>query len=166
MLFRSYHQNNSNVNNDNNIIFSNDMLLTDNGSTDINDDVKIETAGFLLFEFGSTQLYSYSKNDLKKVLLALQKNKQLKIELIGHADAIGRAGKNQILSLQRANQIKQYLLDNSISQDRIKTYGKGENAPIAINNNVDGSDSPEGRKYNRRVDLRVLDPNEIGRAHV
>ena len=42
-----------------------------------------------------------------------------------------------------------------VSKDRISTLGKGENNPVSINENRDGSDCPEGRKFNRRVEIKV-----------
>ena len=59
----------------------------------------------------------------------------------------------------KANTVNQYLTQYGVAAKQISLQGKGESTPIAINENKDGSDSPEGRKYNRRVDLLVLDPD-------
>lgn len=123
----------------------------------------VQTIGFVMFEFGGIKLSNITTPELDKVAAALVKNKNLRIELIGHADAVGNAANNHALSLRRAATISQYLTQKGVVGNRIKISAKGEDNPIAINNNMDGSDCPEGRKYNRRVDLKVLDPdgNEV-----
>lgn len=118
----------------------------------------IETVGFVMFEFGGTQISPTTLSELQKVASALLKNKNLNIQLIGHADAIGNAYANKVLSLQRANTIKQHLTQKGVAATRMSARGRGEADPIAINKKPDGTDSPQGRKYNRRVDLLVLDP--------
>jgi outer membrane protein OmpA-like peptidoglycan-associated protein len=120
---------------------------------------EVSTIGFVMFEFGGTIFSSDNKVELDKLAAALVKNKNLNIKLTGHADAIGNDADNQALSLRRANTVNQYLTQYGVAAKQISLQGKGESTPIAINENKDGSDSPEGRKYNRRVDLLVLDPD-------
>lgn len=66
---------------------------------------------------------------------------------------------NEILSLKRAQTVKEYFVKNGVADSRISIQGKGPVNPVAINTNDDGSDNPEGRKYNRRVNLQ-LDTNQ------
>jgi outer membrane protein OmpA-like peptidoglycan-associated protein len=120
---------------------------------------KVQTVSFVMFEFGGVTLTTTTIPKLDKVATALVKNKNLQIELTGHADAVGNASNNRALSLRRAAVIQQYLVNRGVAKNSIKITAKGEDHPIAINNNKDGSDCPEGRKYNRRVDLVVLDPD-------
>jgi len=63
----------------------------------------------------------------------------------GHAD-------NQMLSEDRANAVKSYLVNKGISPDRIEAIGYGDKSPIAAN------DTAEGRQMNRRVDIVILNP--------
>jgi outer membrane protein OmpA-like peptidoglycan-associated protein len=118
----------------------------------------VETIGFVLFEFGGTQPTQTAFEELNKLANSLKKNKNLKVELVGHADAIGNADRNKALSLRRAQKVQQYLLQQGVPLKQTTAKGMGEEKPIAINNNPDGSDNPKGRSYNRRVDLRVTDP--------
>jgi outer membrane protein OmpA-like peptidoglycan-associated protein len=139
-------------NNNNNNIYTTEAARPD-----------VQTIGFIMFEFGGTILSNTTTPELDKVAIALIKNKNLRIELTGHADAVGNAVNNKALSLRRATTIQQYFINKGVDKSRIKVSAKGEDTPIAINNNTDGSDCPEGRKYNRRVDLGVMDPdgNEV-----
>ena len=137
--------------------------FNDNNSNGNSNNTDVQTVGFVMFEFGGIKLSENTVPELDKVASALVKNKNLRIELTGHADAVGSTSNNQALSLKRAGTVRQYLANKGVNMERIKINAMGEADPIAINNNKDGSDCPEGRKYNRRVDLRVADPdgNEV-----
>ena len=77
------------------------------------------------------------------------------LEIIGNTDSKGANDYNQILSEKRVGTVKDYLLKRGIAEDRLIHSAVGELNPIAININPDGSDNPQGRKYNRRVDINV-----------
>ena len=74
----------------------------------------------------------------------------------GHCDSIGTIEDNQKLSERRAHAVYNYFIKKGISADRMKTIGYGETIPKASNTNPDGSDNPEGRAMNRRVELKVV----------
>jgi len=80
---------------------------------------------------------------------------ELEVELTGHTDAIGDDEYNIILSKRRAESVARYLIDHEIDSSRIVTRGIGEAEPLAINKYEDGSDSPEGRRLNRHVSIRL-----------
>lgn len=86
-------------------------------------------------------------NDLSTMLLA---NPEMHIRIIGHTDDIGSEQDNLLLSLGRAEAVKQALVDRGVNDERIETEGKGETEPIAPN------DTEEGRAENRRVEFIVL----------
>ncbi len=119
----------------------------------------VQSISFILFEFGGTQPWGDAFKEMDKLANSLKKNNKLKVELTGHTDAIGSASQNKVLSLNRAKRVQQYLLQKGVPPDQITVKGMGEDTPIAINNNPDGSDSPLGRRYNRRVELKVTDPD-------
>ncbi len=80
----------------------------------------------------------------------LKSNPKVEIELEGHTDNRGDVKKNLVLSQQRVDKIKTYLVSKGISQKRIKGKGYGGSKPIAT------SDSEEARRLNRRVEFRIL----------
>lgn len=86
-------------------------------------------------------------DDVAKVLIRYDKTK-LSVE--GHTDSVGDASYNQQLSMQRANSVANYLQGTGIDANRLQTLGMGENQPVASNVNE------QGRKQNRRVELRVI----------
>jgi outer membrane protein OmpA-like peptidoglycan-associated protein len=74
----------------------------------------------------------------------------------GHTDGKGTHPYNMKLSENRAGAVKQWLVTNvGVQASRIKTTGWGETRPVAPNTNPDGSDNPQGRQKNRRVELTL-----------
>lgn len=104
----------------------------------------------VLFELGSTTLLEESYSELNVVVDFLKSNPKVEIELEGHTDNRGDTKKNLVLSQQRVDKIKSYLVSKGISARRIKGEGYGGSRPIATNN------TEEARKLNRRVEFRIL----------
>ncbi len=77
------------------------------------------------------------------------------VTIIGHTDSKGKEAYNQELSLRRAESTKAWLLDKGGAKATYQVEGKGESQPVADNTKPDGSDNPEGRAKNRRVDIIV-----------
>lgn len=111
----------------------------------------------LLFVYDQVKLIDKSQPDLDKIIKYMKANPEAKIYIDGHTDANGDAKYNFWLSSARANTIKNYLFTNGgISYNRMKTRGYGESRPVAPNYNADGSDNPEGRQKNRRVEISLI----------
>ncbi|MBM4257275.1 MAG: OmpA family protein [Deltaproteobacteria bacterium] len=73
----------------------------------------------------------------------------------GHTDGKGADAYNQPLSEKRAASVRNYLVQHGVASDRITSMGFGKTRPISANTNSDGSDNPEGRQQNRRVELVI-----------
>lgn len=104
----------------------------------------------VLFELGTTELLEESYAELNVVVDFLNNNPKVEIELQGHTDNRGDRVKNVLLSQQRVEKIKSYLVSKGISGKRIRGKGFGGSRPIATN------DSEEARKLNRRVEFRII----------
>ena len=72
-----------------------------------------------------------------------------RIEVIGHTDNTGSAAFNQDLSQRRASSVANVLRDSGVPSNRLVTFGRGEEQPIASNL------TPEGRAQNRRVEIII-----------
>jgi OmpA-OmpF porin, OOP family len=73
----------------------------------------------------------------------------------GHTDGDGSDSANLILSQDRADAVKQYLVSNmGLDAERVSSIGYGESKPVASNQNA------EGKARNRRIDLVI----QIGAA--
>ncbi len=109
----------------------------------------------LFFIYDKDRLISESKPDLSKVIKYMQDNPNVKVILEGHTDFKGELDYNQSLSEKRSLRVKNKLIAAGIKSSRISTKGYGETKPIAPNSNPDGTDNPEGRQKNRRVEIKI-----------
>ncbi len=114
----------------------------------------------ILFDYDKYSLQPESKAVLDKLAGVLTDNPDIKLELIGHTDSKGSKMYNENLSRLRSKSAVDYLIKKGISKDRLISLGKGYENPVAINNNADGTDCAEGRKYNRRVEIKIVDENQ------
>ena len=86
----------------------------------------------------------------------LKSNPGASVTIEGHTDAKGADAYNQTLSEQRAASVKQWLVANAqVDGAKIATRGWGKTKTITYNAKPDGSDDPEGRAKNRRVQVIV-----------
>ena len=110
----------------------------------------------IFFDYGKADLKRESQIELERLYELMIKNPSLYVEVIGFTDSKSSASFNKKLSEKRARAAIDYLAEKGITVERFVAKGMGENSPIAINNNPDGTDNPEGRQLNRRVDIKLL----------
>ena len=109
----------------------------------------------LLFDFNKSNLERESQLELNKVYAFLHGNKSTTIELVGFSDAKGSDNYNIILSMKRTQSALNYLISKGINKKRILAKQKGKQNPIAPNEFPDKTDNPDGRKLNRRVEIKI-----------
>lgn len=102
------------------------------------------------FETNRSMLLPTSHRELQDVVLMMNQKPSMQIEVLGHTDSIGDIQKNIQLSIDRANAVKDFLVKEGISSDRIKTSGHGPKIPIGDNA------TPEGRQMNRRIEVKIV----------
>ncbi len=107
------------------------------------------------FSFDGASLNEAGKDELRKLYTLLDEFPLVQILLVGHADAMGPADYNLKLSERRAQAAYDFLVSLGAEKQRMTVRGLGETNFAAINTNADGSDNPEGRKLNRRVEAEV-----------
>ncbi len=110
----------------------------------------------IFFDYGKYELRRESEIELQRLAQLMQKNSGLMVEIVGHTDALGSDKFNQKLSENRAKAAIDYLVTQGIDPARFVAKGMGKREFIAINKNPDGSDNPEGRQLNRRVEIKLL----------
>jgi tetratricopeptide (TPR) repeat protein len=113
----------------------------------------------VFFNYGEYELTKDDHIELEKLHDIMKENEELYIEVIGYTDSKSSAAFNQRLSEKRANSVINYLTNRGLSSQRFVAKGMGESNPIAINKNPDGTDNPEGRKLNRRVEIKLMNYN-------
>lgn len=93
---------------------------------------------------------------LTKVQQAIRTFPECTVTVEGHTDSYGSDEANLLLSQERAEAVRQYLLANmGLAPARIEAVGFGESKPIANN------ETPEGRTKNRRIEV-VIHPHMAG----
>jgi type IX secretion system PorP/SprF family membrane protein len=104
----------------------------------------------LEFEFDKAVIEDTSKPHLQNLAALLKKKGDWQIKVSGHTDAIGSDEYNIKLSRARAYAVRDYLVKQGISEDRILVEFFGEYIPVEDNQ------SDEGRQRNRRVEMEFV----------
>jgi outer membrane protein OmpA-like peptidoglycan-associated protein len=112
----------------------------------------------ILFEFNSYKLDNEALTTLENLKSILISYPELKIEVAGYTDAKGASSYNKRLANSRAEAVIRHLTESGISGSRFVKKAFGESNFAALNTNRDGTDNPEGRKYNRRASFGIVDP--------
>lgn len=106
----------------------------------------------ILFATGDANLSGALRGDLTALAASINAYPNTTVNVIGHADNTGSAAFNQDLSARRAQAVSSVLIQSGVSPNRVRSIGRGEDAPIATNL------TPEGRAQNRRVEITIT-PN-------
>lgn len=118
-------------------------------------EIRIELAADVLFDFDKATIKPDAAAALHNVAEIIKdKGKGRSVRIDGHTDGKGNDAYNQRLSERRAASVKQWLADKEgLGQLKMTTQGFGARMPVAPNAKPDGSDDPEGRQKNRRVEI-------------
>lgn len=119
-------------------------------------EVKIELSGDVLFEFDKADIRPEAESALQRVAEVIQQYPRARVSIDGYTDAKGADAYNLRLSDKRAISVKSWLVQKgSVNGKQVSTKGWGKANPVAPNTNPDGSDNPDGRQKNRRVEITV-----------
>jgi outer membrane protein OmpA-like peptidoglycan-associated protein/tetratricopeptide (TPR) repeat protein len=106
----------------------------------------------IFFDVGKAEIKTESMHELEKIRELLTSNEQLKMQINGHTDNTGNASTNKILSLQRAEAVVKYLVENGIQPSRLSAKGFGAERPLVSNDDEQG-----GREINRRTEIEIIE---------
>lgn len=108
---------------------------------------KYSTTG-IYFDYDSWIVKPESYGVIKEIAAVLTATPQLNLKIVGHTDNSGNVDYNQSLSENRAEAVKQVLVEQfNIDEDRLEFEGKGETEPVDDNNTL------TGKANNRRVEF-------------
>ncbi len=113
--------------------------------------IVITLSGSVLFATNEHTLLPIAKEKLRDVARALLEQGDSNILVEGHTDSRGSSEQNHQLSLDRAREVRGYLISQGIPTNSIEAAGLGEERPVASN------ETAEGRANNRRVEI-VINP--------
>jgi len=129
-------------------------VLQDLGGRVVGQEIRIDLASDVLFDFDKYSLRPEASASLRKVGQVAAAYPKAPMLIEGHTDGKGTHPYNMKLSENRAASVKSWLVQNAgVTEARISTRGWGETKPVAPNTKPDGSDDPEGRQKNRRVEI-------------
>lgn len=105
----------------------------------------------VLFDTDKATIKPSAAEALKQISASINKRYAGKdVRILGFADARGDKSYNRDLSKQRAEAVKNYLINtDKMAADRLSTEAFGETQPVATNA------TPSGRQENRRVEVAV-----------
>ena len=127
--------------------------VANNGCPEVTEEVQKQLNDYartILFDTGKSSIKAESTSVMVDIIRILEEYPTAKFTVEGHTDSVGSATKNQQLSEERANSVRNFLIDKGIGASRLSAIGYGEDRPIADNNTRDG------RKQNRRVEINLI----------
>jgi len=104
----------------------------------------------ITFELNKAVIRPTSKPTLDQAAAVLVEYKDLRVMISGHTDNTGTRERNLTLSGERAESVRQYLIQKGVDGTRIETKGVGPDEPVESN------DTPKGREANRRIDFALI----------
>jgi outer membrane protein OmpA-like peptidoglycan-associated protein len=117
-------------------------------------EVRIELAADVLFDFDKAVILPKAQPTLKQAAQVIREKARGPVRIEGHTDAKGSDTYNQRLSERRAEAVQSWFIQKEgLGNVPFTTKGFGARRPVAPNNKPDGSDDPEGRQKNRRVEI-------------
>jgi outer membrane protein OmpA-like peptidoglycan-associated protein len=117
-------------------------------------EIRIELAADVLFDFDKADIRPQAQQALKQVATVIREKTKGAVRIEGHTDSKGSDSYNQKLSVGRANSVKNWLVQKEgLKNARFSTAGFGAKNPVVSNTKADGSDDPQGRQKNRRVEI-------------
>lgn len=119
---------------------------------------KLHETQAVLFKVGSSRLTPEGKTMLDEFAARVKDSSGYLIEVQGFTDATGSDSLNRRLSEARARAVFQYLAEKDIPIHKMQIVGFGEARPVAENT------TRQGRKENRRVEVRLLSNAAIGKG--
>ncbi len=103
----------------------------------------------VLFDTGKYNLKPIAREKLAKISGIVLAHPGLKLEVEGHTDSVGSDDYNEVLSEQRANAVRDFLIQQGVSPASVTARGLGKSDPVASNATA------AGRQMNRRVEMVV-----------
>ena len=107
------------------------------------------------FPDGGSEIPEAGLTKLRKMLDSMQVEQGGAIELAAHSDSNGSDDANMRASEERGEAVRDWLIENGISEERITLTAFGEQNPVKPNALPDGNPNEAGRAANRRVEIHV-----------
>jgi outer membrane protein OmpA-like peptidoglycan-associated protein len=121
---------------------------------EIGNEVRIDLAADVLFDFDKADLLPKGQETLGKAAAIIKERAKGSVRIEGHTDSKGSDAYNMPLSERRANAVRDWFRrKGGLANVPFITKGFGATKPVAPNQKPDGSDDSQGRQKNRRVEI-------------
>ncbi len=104
----------------------------------------------IYFDFGKDTIRKKSAPTLTQAAKIFNEYPDVKVEISGHTDDVGKREYNVDLATRRAESVRRFLIERGVKPERITTRGAGPDEPIVPNT------SAKGRAKNRRIEFKVM----------
>jgi outer membrane protein OmpA-like peptidoglycan-associated protein len=118
-------------------------------------EIKISLQGEILFDFDKADIRPAAEPTLAQVAKMIGSYSKATVLIEGYTDAKGSDSYNAKLSDRRAVSVKNWFSKHGVAANLMRTHGWGAAKPVAPNKKPDGSDDPDGRQKNRRVEITI-----------
>jgi outer membrane protein OmpA-like peptidoglycan-associated protein len=118
-------------------------------------EIKISLQGEILFDFDKSNLRPAAESTLAQVAKLIGSYSKAQVLIEGYTDSKGSDSYNAKLSDRRAVSVKTWFAKHGVAANSMQTHGWGAAKPVAPNKHPDGSDDPDGRQKNRRVEITI-----------
>ena len=115
--------------------------------------LKLNIPSDVSFDFGSAAIKPNMRSVLDPFANSLRDDAKAQLTIVGHTDSIGTPAVNDPLSRERAQSVRNYLVERGVAASRITIEGRGEREPVADNS------TEAGRARNRRVEMFLREPS-------
>jgi outer membrane protein OmpA-like peptidoglycan-associated protein len=116
----------------------------------VGEGIQVTFESGLLFDYDSDRIKPTAAENLRNLARSLNNYPNTDLVIVGHTDAVGSDEYNADLSQRRARAAANYLASLGVNPNRLRTYGRGENEPVAENT------TDAGRQQNRRVEVAIF----------
>lgn len=117
--------------------------------------LKVNIPNDISFATGSAAIKPELRSVLETFANGLSRDSAgMHVRIVGHTDSTGSEAVNNPLSRERAESVKNFLVDRGVPSSRVETVGRGEREPVASN------ETAEGRARNRRVEIFLREPEQ------
>lgn len=115
-----------------------------------------DSVRFVYFETGRALLSEAAQKHVVHMMNRLKAVPSSHLYVLGYADAVGTALANMELATERARAVRNFLLDNNISAERIHLYAYGETEAGLADTNHEAQNDYERAELRRRFRCAVL----------
>jgi outer membrane protein OmpA-like peptidoglycan-associated protein len=109
--------------------------------------LKLSIPSDISFDTGRFDIKPNLRPILDQFAQGLGQQPSIEVRIVGHTDSVGSDAVNNLLSVNRSQSARDYLVARGVPSTRISIDGRGSHEPVADNA------SAEGRARNRRIEI-------------